>query len=192
METKNELTAEQGFRLINETLASNRRSITKRNGSYFILWGGLLTVVSLAVLYLWKKTDSPIWNLLWFALPVIGYPLAMLLKKNKEKIPMSLISSLLRRTWSTFGIFALTIGLLSALFTPMNISLAIILLFGFTETISGVILKNWPIIIAGFITGIVGSIYAAKFSSDCNQMLIFTVAGFILALTGLYIRIIKK
>jgi uncharacterized membrane protein YfcA len=74
----------------------------------------------------------------------------------------------------------------------MNISLAIILLFGFTETISGVILKNWPIIIAGFITGIVGSIYAAKFSSDCNQMLIFTVAGFILALTGLYIRIIKK
>lgn len=54
------------------------------------------------------------------------------------------------------------------------------------------ILKNLPIVIAGFLTGVLGVIAAVKLSGDCSQMLLFVLAGVILALTGVCVKCLRK
>lgn len=192
MEQSSQLSAEQSLKLINETIRDNRMAITKKSGSHFILWGVLLTVVALAVYFLWRSSGNGAWNLLWFALPAIGYPLALLLEKDAERIPSSLISRLLGWTWGVFGAFALTVSVCAILFAPMNLTLVIILLFGFAESVSGMIIKNFPIVIAGFLTGVIGVVVAVRLSGDCTQILLFVIAGVLLALTGVFVKCLSK
>lgn len=54
MEQSSQMSAEQSFKLINETLRDSRLVITKRSGSHFILWGAILTLIALAVYFLWR------------------------------------------------------------------------------------------------------------------------------------------
>lgn len=72
MEQSSQMSAEQSLKLINETLRDSRLVITKRSGSHFILWGAILTLIALAVYFLWRSSGNPAWNLLWFAMPAIG------------------------------------------------------------------------------------------------------------------------
>lgn len=129
MEQSSQMSAEQSLKLINETLRDSRLVITKRSGSHFILWGAILTLIALAVYFLWRSSGNPAWNLLWFAMPAIGYPLAVVLDKDAECVPSNLISNLLGWTWGAFGAFAVTVSLCALLFAPMNLTLVIILLF---------------------------------------------------------------
>lgn len=192
METKTKMTAEQSLKLINETIENNRRVITKKNGSYYILWGVLLSVISLIIFFLWDKTGSAAWNLLWFSMPIIGYPLAFLLDRGQEKVPSSFLSRLTGWIWSAFGVFSIALALISLFWVPMNLSLVIILLFGFSECFSGITLKSWPVIVSGVIIGLVGAVLAAGvLASSASQILLFTLAGIVLALTGVLTKIQK-
>ena len=73
------------------------------------------------------------------------------------------------------------------LWVPMNISLIIVALVGFAECISGFLLKNWAITISGFIIGIGGAVMASMLPG-AEQLLIFTVCGIMLVVTGLIIK----
>ena len=192
MDQCSKLSAEQSLKLIDETIRDNRLVIAKKSGSHFILWGVLLSLVALAVYFFWRGSGNPAWNLLWFALPAIGYPLAVVMEKDAERIPSNLISRLLGWTWGLFGAFAVIVSVCAILFAPMNLTLVIIFLFGFAESISGLIVKNPPIAIAGFLTGILGAVAAVKLSADCTQVLLFVIAGAILALTGVCVKCSSK
>lgn len=192
MEKNSNLTAEQSLKIINDSLNSSRLTIIRHSGDFFILWGTLLLLFSMLVFFLWKNTGSPVWNMLWFAMPLIGYPIAWFTQKKKEAIPDNFVSGLLRATWTIFGIFSLVISACAVFLVPMNITLVVILLFGCAEAISGTILKNYSIIIAGLFTGILGAVAAVKLAAGSEQLLLFAVAGVILALTGIFIKFIKK
>ena len=73
MEFNNEMTAQESLRIISETMNNNRRDILRNSAKYFLLWGALLTAMSLTIYLLWHSSGKPVWNLLWFAMPVIGY-----------------------------------------------------------------------------------------------------------------------
>ena len=192
MESKIEMTPARSLELINETLESNRRAIIAGSGKFFILWGVLLGVFSLAVYLGWSQTGHASWNFLWFAMPVVGYALAFLFGKGgSAKVPQNYVSSLLGKIWGAFGFFSVTISALAIVAFPMNISLVILLLFGCAETISGIALKNWPIIIAGAIVGVGGACAAVKLANGPEQMLLFTGAAVVLALTGVALQLKK-
>ena len=201
MEQNKEMTAQESLKLISETLNKNRQEIVRHGGKYFIMWGILLAVFSVLVFFLWKTTGRAVWNNLWFGLPLIGFPLARLLK-SKEKV-ISAENEITRMNsgiWGTFGLFACSVALFSVLYgifgnSPLGAIVAgagltanIVLLFGMAETISGIALKNWVIKVAGFVTGIGGM--AIYFLTGVNeeQLLIFTFAGLVLAATGCIVR----
>jgi hypothetical protein len=187
MEHNNEMTAQQSLQLISETMNNNRKSILRNSAKYFMLWGALLTVMSLVIWLLWHKTGSPVWNLLWFAMPAIGYPLASLLGKYDKRVPQNEVGKMLSRVWALFGLFSISASIIAIIAVPMNVSLIIVLLLGFAESISGALLKNWPIGIGGFLLGIGGAIVAVLMKSEA-QLLIFTLGGVLLAATGLIIK----
>jgi hypothetical protein len=187
MELNNEMTAQQSLALISETMNNCRKAILRNNAKGFLVWGILLTVFSLVVYLLWHMTGSPNWNLLWFAMPLIGYPLAALLYKKNDAVPQSEIGRMLGQIWGVFAVFSLTLSAIAVFIVPMNITLMVVVLLGIAECISGVVLKNWPIIACGAILGIGGAVAAVLLKSEA-QLLLFTLGGVLLAVTGLIVK----
>ena len=200
MEQNQDFSAQKSLEIINETLNATRSAIVRKNGVSFIFWGCLLTVMSLIVYILWKTTGSPSWNFLWFAMPLIGFPVSALLrKKDPDPVPVNIISRLLSSTWLAFAVFALAVSALSIiitmttnvpkLFAIANLTPAILLLFGICESFSGIVLKNKAIIVGGFIIGVGGMAVYYFTGLPIEQMLIFTLAGIVLAMTGVIIKL---
>ena len=188
MEQNKELTAQESLRLISESFNKSRKDILRNSAKYFILWGTLLTLTSLAIYLLWHFTGKPQWNFLWFAMPVIGYPFAAWLGKYNKAIPQNEVSKMLSGVWSVFGAFSVTLSAIAVFLVPMHITLVIVIILGLAECISGVLLKNWPIIIAGFLLGVGGAVFAMLVQSEA-QLLIFTLGGVLLLVTGFIMKL---
>lgn len=201
MEQNKEMTAQESLSLITETLNSSRREITRRSGKYYILWGVLLTVFSLLVYLLWKLTDKPAWNCLWFAMPVVGFLLARLMsRKDTETHVQNDVSRITQGIWTSFGIFSCAVAAFTLIFSKLGTSIIrtlvsmaglsaeLVLIFGLAECACGVALKNWTMKIAGFITGIGGLAIYYILGLGYEQMFIFTFAGVVLMATGLLVK----
>ena len=191
MEQNKEMTAQESLQLISESLNKSRNDILRNSAKYFVLWGILLTATSLAIYLLWHFTGKPQWNFLWFAMPVIGYPLAAMVGKNNAPIPQNEVSKMLGGVWSVFGTFSLALSAIAVFVVPMHVTLIIVIILGLAECISGVLLKNWPIIIAGFLLGVGGAIFALLVRNEA-QILIFTLGGVLLLVTGIIMKLPYK
>ena len=191
MEQNKEMTAQESLQLISESFNKSRNDILRNSAKYFVLWGILLTATSLAIYLLWHFTGKPQWNFLWFAMPVIGYPLAALVGKSNAPIPQNEVSKMLGGVWSVFGTFSLVLSAIAVFVVPMHVTLIIVIILGLAECISGVLLKNWPIIIAGFLLGVGGAIFALLVRNEA-QILIFTLGGVLLLVTGIIMKLQYK
>ena len=207
METNKEMTAEESLSLITETLNSSRKEITRRSARYYLMWGTLLTVLSLIIYFLWKQTDSAAWNCLWFAMPVIGWIVERALRhRGEQNNVQNDVSRITGGIWATFGVFACAVAAFTlaysyvsdgalelgrtirAMVSVASLTAEIVLLFGLAESACGVALKNWAMKIAGFVTGIGGlAIYYITGANE-EQLFIFTFAGLVLVATGLIIK----
>ena len=191
MELNKEMTAQESLQLITETFNKSRKGILRNSAKYFMLWGSLLTVTSLVIYLLWHFTGKPQWNFLWFAMPAIGYPVAALMGKYNVAVPQNEVSKMLSGVWSVFGAFAITLSVLSVCLVPMHVTLIIALILGLSECFSGVLLKNWPIIICGFLLGVGGAVFSMLVLKDA-QLLIFTLGGVLLVVTGFVMKLQNK
>ena len=191
MEQNNEMSAQQSLQIITETFNKSRKGILRNSAKYFLLWGALLTAISLVIYLLWNITGKPQWNFLWFAMPAIGYPIAMLMGKYDAAVPQNEVSKMLTGVWRVFGVFAITLSVVAICLVPMNVSLIIVILLGLAECMSGVLLKNWPIIICGFLLGVCGAVVAMLVKSEA-QLLIFTLGGALLLVTGAIMKLQNK
>ncbi len=190
-EQDKEMTAQESLDLISVTLNNNRRSILCNSAKYFVLWGTLLTLTSLAIYLLWHLTGKPQWNFLWFAMPLVGYPVAALMGKNKTAVPQNEVSKMLGAVWSVFGAFAITLSAVAVFLVPMNVTLIIVIIMGLAECMSGVLLKNRLIIVCGFLLGVGGAVFAMLVKSEA-QLLVFTLGGILLLATGFVMKLQNK
>ena len=124
-------------------------------------------------------------------MPVIGYPLAALMGKYDVAVPQNEVSKMLTGVWRVFGVFAITLSALAIFLVPMNVSLIIVIILGLAECMSGVLLKNWPIIVCGFLLGVGGAVVAMLVKSEA-QLLIFTLGGILLLVTGAIMKLQNK
>ena len=84
METT-ELTPEKSLQIINDAIEKSRKDFEKDSGLPMILWGAVVLVFSLAVCIMINLTGNLNWNLLWFGIIVVGWPLSAILLKDKCK-----------------------------------------------------------------------------------------------------------
>ena len=187
IEQNKEMTAQQSLNIISEMMNNSRRTILQNSAKHFILWGSLLILVSLVIYELWHTTGSPIWNVAWFVMPALGFPIVRILDRKDSDVPQNKINMNIGLIWLTYCIFTVCISVIAMLWVPMNVSLVIVVLVGFAECISGFLLKNWAITISGFIIGIGGAVMASMLLG-AEQLLIFTVCGIMLVVTGLIIK----
>ena len=134
-------------------------------------------------------------------MPVVGYLAAHLLSKSDDAdLPDNMLSRLFSGIWSAYGVFAVAVSVFTIVYVQLQsnpigmiaagagMTAQLVLLFGLAETICGVALKSWPVIVGGILIGVGGLAVYYILDLGAAQMLIFTVAGVLLALTGVLIK----
>ena len=123
MEENNNLTAERSLKIITEQLERSRKSVSKDTGLSLFISGlciiGIAILTSICVVL----TNNMAFHLLYVLIPVLIIGIDRYIKRNKPKVPDSLIGTMVDKTWQTFGIFVLSFFLLSILFMMVVSSL---------------------------------------------------------------------
>ena len=138
------LNEKESLELIAQMIQNSKKNLQVGRGNQFILWGWLGAITSLAVMGMLMWTKNPIWNWLWFAIPVIGWPVMMWQMKREEKPVVTFTDKVMIATWKTIGGIGIFSILLMA-YIAHNSHLIIpgtILLIGVGAAITGSVLDN--------------------------------------------------
>lgn len=75
----------ESLELITRMIQNSKKNLELGSGNIFLLWGYLSLLTAVVVWLLVWQTGSMKWNWLWFAIPLVGYPLQVYLKKKTER-----------------------------------------------------------------------------------------------------------
>ena len=97
------LNEKESLELIAQMIQNSKKNLQVGRGNQFILWGWLGAITSLAVMGMLMWTKNPMWNWLWFAIPVIGCPVMMWQLKKEEKPVVTFTDKVLKAVWMSIG-----------------------------------------------------------------------------------------
>ena len=180
MEETMNLTAERSLEIITEQIERSRKSVAEDAGMTLLISGlcivGVAIIVSIGALL----THNWVFYLLYMLIPIFIWAIERHVKRNKPKVPASVISNMVDKTWQTFGIFVVAFFVLSILFNNLmfydaqvadnmqvyfqnriNPVRIILLLMGMAVTINGYILKSKWMVWCGIIGGLGGFFWEA-------------------------------
>ena len=171
MEENSNMTAERSLEIITEQIEKSRRAVSKTLGQSLYISGICImcTAVLVAVINFLTMSQGMVGlgHLLWFLLPLVIWQLSR--KYAGEHHPETLVGSLVAKTWTTFGIFAIgffVIALIWGLVGPhilplevyvvsqIRVAPAIVLMMGMAITITGHILKQRWLVTFGIVAGL--------------------------------------
>ena len=110
------LNEKESLELIAQMIQNSKKNLQVGRGNQFILWGWVGAITSLAVMGMLMLTNNPMWNWLWFAIPIIGWPLMMWQIKKEEKPVVTFTDKVLSAVWMSIGGIGMTGLLLLAIY----------------------------------------------------------------------------
>ena len=116
------LNEKESLELIAQMIQNSKKNLQVGRGNQFILWGWLGAITSLVVMGMLMLTNNPMWNWLWFAIPVIGWPMMMWQMKKETKPVVTFTDKVLKSVWISIGGIGMT-GLLLLAFYAKNMML---------------------------------------------------------------------
>ena len=103
-----QLNEKESLELIAQMIQNSKKNLQVGRGNQFILWGWLGAITSLAVMGMLMLTNNQMWNWLWFAIPVIGWPLMIWQLKKEEKPVVTFTDKVLKAVWMSIGGIGMT------------------------------------------------------------------------------------
>ena len=97
------LNEKESLELIAQMIQNSKKNLQVGRGNQFILWGWLGAITSLVVMGMLMWTKNPMWNWLWFAIPVIGWPTMMWQMKKEKKPVVTFTDKVLKAVWMSIG-----------------------------------------------------------------------------------------
>ncbi len=196
-ETKNaEMSAERSLQIIRETMERSRKAVEANAGDSFIVWGTVVAVTALVVGHLWMHCGGPNWNLLWASIFVTAPLTHKLFCKGRKTEAMSPVGHILGKVYLAMGVFASVVGFVTGTFCWLsdiqglvNITSIIILLYGISTTISGLVLKNTAITVAGIVGGLGGYFAALAVTGAYGMVVLAAVSVVSGVLPGIVINL---
>lgn len=166
METKantNALDPKRSLELIADMVANSRRRLERHIGTPLMVWGSAITATTVVVWGLLSATGNPLWNLLWFAIPAIGWPLDTLTRRRYDAEPTARtwLDGILSGIWQLFGGVAIGLGCVATALPLLDITTMtlpivplLILLLGFANGATGILLRNRTVLVIGILTAV--------------------------------------
>ncbi|MCR5444936.1 MAG: hypothetical protein K6E96_04530 [Bacteroidales bacterium] len=191
MEENANLTAERSLEIITEQIERSRNVVAKDTGQLLYL-SGLATMGTAVIVALVNGLSaSPMGQLLWLILPFIIWGIKRIHDKKQVQAPVSLVGTLVVRTWWSFGgivigfyLFALIWNFLvmrlyddlaTATQAMVAITPVIILLMGMAVAITGHILKRRWLVLFGILGGLL--VAFCEYSGIIRAIIVYTIAS---------------
>lgn len=167
MEENMELTAERSLEIITEQLEKSRRAVSKDTGEWLFVTGLIAMIMSVIVASANLLSWTPLFHLLWFALPVVIWLVMKYVNRNRVPVPESLVGTLVKKTWYTILAFALVYVVIATvwnivlqhyespevfLHAGMHITPTILTLLAVAVSITGLILKKSSLVWFGLLS----------------------------------------
>lgn len=171
MEDK-QLNEKESLELIAQMIRNTQKKMEKGSGIPFLIWGYVTIAVSLTVWYLLGKTGNPNWNFLWFAIPVIGFPVMLLTMRKKTALPKTYIDKVISYVWIVVGVSALIPSMAIAVIHDFPVLFLVVLLISIGTAITGFVIKFLPLVISGFM-GMLLSILCLTLRASLDSILVF-------------------
>jgi len=193
MEEKENMTAERSLKIITDQIERSRQVVAKDTGLTLYVAGLCTMGMAILIGILIYITDNPAFHLLYIALPVVIYLADRYAKRNHPKVPASFVSTIVDKTWQTFGIFVLSFFVFVILYNSFMARMEspevyvrmmihpfriILLLFGMAITINGYTLKSRWMVWCGIIGGIGGFIWESFYVSQTIAGRLFSISDF--------------
>ena len=167
MEENMDLTAERSLEIITEQLEKSRRAVSKDTGEWLFVSGLTTMITAVVVACANYLTWTPLFHLLWFALPVVIWLVMKRINRNRVPVRESFVGTLVRKTWYTTLAFALVYVVIATvwnivlqhyespevfLHAGMRITPIVITLLAVAVSITGLILKKSSLVWFGLLS----------------------------------------
>ena len=176
-EEKTQIT--ESIELIRNTIDLSRKRLQRDAAVPFLIWGWTTVAVSLAVWYALYATGNGHWNRLWLSIPVIGgCGLWLCLRaKTGKTLTRTWVDRVMSCLWMTLGVVAFAYSCLAP-FMQIHILYTVLLLMGIGTAVSGLVMKSWLLIVAGFMMAMLFA-PVTLLVSGVESILIFAAAFFV-------------
>ena len=170
MEENMELTAERSLEIITEQLEKSRRAVSKDTGRWLFVTGLIAMIMSVIVASANLLSWTPLFHLLWFALPVVIWLVMKYVNRNRVPVPESFVGTLVRKTWYTILAFSLVYVVIATvwdivlqhyespevfLYAGMHITPTILTLLAVAVSMTGLILKKSSLVWFGLLSFVI-------------------------------------
>ena len=170
MEENMELTAERSLEIITEQIEKSRRAVSKDTGEWLFVTGWIAMIMSVIVASANLLSWTPLFHLLWFALPVVIWLVMKRINRNRVPVPESFVGTLVRKTWYTTLAFALVYVVIATvwnivlqhyespevfLYAGMHITPTILTLLAVAVSMTGLILKKGTLVWFGLLSFVI-------------------------------------
>lgn len=156
---------QESLAIITEMIQATKQMATVANVNLMLMWGWLSVATSLLVYAGLMLTHNPLCNLLWWAIPLVGWGVMayVLLKEKRTQRVTTYMSKAFSTMWGTTGITfgLLMLGCFAANIFSVNLwplmyvlSLPIV---GIATIAGGAILRMRSFLIGGTLTTLIGA-----------------------------------
>ena len=137
------------------------------SGNILLMWGYLVVITMITVWAMLSATHNPVWNWLWFAIPIIGFPTTSMMahREQRHRGVTSYSDKITSRLWTIFGISEIVLIILCFGFSVLweidcrgAMLVYSILLAAGTVIAQGLIVKENCLIFGGILGLIAGMI----------------------------------
>lgn len=172
MEDK-KLTPRESVELIASMIQTSKKRIAIADMRISVMWAVLSVVTAAVFMVLILTTGNSWYNLIWFAIPVIGFPLTIVMdRRDKDTAEVSTyIDRMLGGIWKIVGYIAIMLTIICAIFT----------ICGYSR--SWVAMLFYAFIVVGFGAAANGIIYRERSYTFGGVFSI--LAGFVLIIAAL-------
>lgn len=115
MEEK-KLNEKESLELIAQMIQNSKKNLQLGSGNMFLLWGYLSASVALVVYALVLLTGNQVWNVVWFAIPLIGCSVSYWQMKKESTPILTYTDKVLKMIWKVNGEYGGGLCLLCCLY----------------------------------------------------------------------------
>lgn len=173
MEERN-LNSKESLELIAQMIQSTKSKLEKGGSIHFLVWGYISLLTTIAVYIALTLSHNPVYNWIWFAIPLIGLPLMSVIKGKSPKRVITYIDRVISYVWMIIGGVVMIVPIASIFLDFLFPILAVIgILISIGVTLTGLIIAFKPFWICGLIC--IALSFSTLFFSGMNQIIIYGI-----------------
>lgn len=183
MENK-QLNSEESIALIQRMITATREKYERGSGTSFLIFGYVSFIVAIATTLAIKLTGNYSFAFLWWAIPVVGFPINFYVNRNKPKQIKTYIDKFLDQVWMVLSFFLILfplVAILSSLNGKMIIPFEALLL-SVGMLITGISIKITPVIWSGISAAVLS--FGMFFTSSGDEYMFMAMFLFGMIIPG--------